>query len=109
MPTSNNAATEGQIKRVDHTMKRMLKVDFKDSFNDWYDAIPFMEFFSSDSFQKSIRCSPFCSGLAIQPRTASLIKPLRRNAGFNQDAKKFMQQVFAIIFLYLRHSSQISA
>lgn len=69
---------------------------FQEHGENWYGAVPLMEFAHNNSFQESIGCSPFRADLGIQPGTPSLVEAVHQDENFNLDVEEFVEAMEAI-------------
>ena len=59
MSTAYHPQTDGQTERVNQTMEDMLRACILDSWRNWEDHLPYVEFSYNNSFQASIGMAPF--------------------------------------------------
>src|SRR4030095_6313069 len=60
--------TDGQTERMNQTLEQYLRMYCNYQQDDWYSHLSLAEFAYNNSFQSTIKCSPFYANYGFHPR-----------------------------------------
>lgn len=92
MSTSHNPQTDGQTERLNRVVKQMLQAICQNHPQDWDSCLPAAEFGYNNSYQASIKCTPFYADLGFHPRYSGVLAPA---SSFDAQASVLLGEDFA--------------
>lgn len=93
--TSHNPQADGQVERVNRTLAEKVSAVFNEYPTSWEEMLPMIEFAYNNTYQATIKATPFLAAYAFHPRFVGMLNPIepsvrdpfgRENPGKGQQA-----------------------
>lgn len=75
--TSNNPQGDGQVERLNRTISERIRTLCEQYPQSWNELLPMLEFGYNNSYQSTIRATPFLAAYAFHPRFVGLLNPIQ--------------------------------
>lgn len=75
--TSHNPQADGQVERANRILVERMRAVCDTQVRKWEAYLPMVEFAYNNSFQSSIRATPFLAAYAFHPRYVGLLNPIQ--------------------------------
>lgn len=74
--TSSNPQADGQVERLNRTLTERVRTLCQEQGTSWEKMLPLIEFSYNNSYQATIRATPFLASNTFHPRFVGLLNPL---------------------------------